>query len=372
LIIVIASVISVFCLTLSFFISLSITRPVKRVLQLIQKTSALDLTYDASYDKLFQYKDEVGDIARAIDSLRTSLRNFSANLLTISQELDNSSKELEESAGENSKSIEQIATAINEIAQGNSSQANEITKTSDSAIAITDHVREINEVSNESAKYAEQSRTLITDGQAAIGLTVEKLSENIKVSDEVNTSISELSEQMVKVGEIVDVIRQISSQTNLLALNASIEAARAGEAGRGFAVVATEIGNLAQNTSSAVDDIANIIDTAVKKSNETSDRIGEVRRIVGEQENTVHVTEESFTNIEHSVDKITTLALDISQKVSAVVKQSENVSEHMQDMSAVAEETAAGSQEISASSEEQLSSMESIAKITSQLSEMAG
>jgi methyl-accepting chemotaxis protein len=363
---------SLFCMGLSFLISLSITRPIKRVLQLIQKTSKLDLTHDSSYDKMILYKDEVGDISRAIDNLRVSLSDFSINLLHIVKELDVSSKELEVSTGENSKTIEQITIAINEIAQGNSSQAGEISKTSEAAIEITDSVKDINEVSNMSAEHAEQSRGIIEGGKTAIGLTVEKLSENIKVSDDVNISISELSEQMVKVGEIVNVIRQISSQTNLLALNASIEAARAGEAGRGFAVVASEIGNLAKSTSSAVDDISNIIDTTVKKSNETSDRINEVRRIVSEQEEAVHITEESFANIEHSVDKITTLALDISHKVSDVANLSERVSERMQDMSAIAEETAAGSQEISASSEEQMAAMEMIAKIASRLSQMAG
>ncbi len=372
LLVVIILFASLFSMGLSFLISLSITRPIKRVLQLIQKTSKLDLTHDPSYDKMILYKDEVGDISRAIDYLRVSLRDFSINLLNIVQELDVSSKELEVSTGENSKTIEQITTAINEIAQGNSSQAGEISKTSEAAIEITDSVKDINEVSNTSAEHAEQSRSIIEGGQTAISLTVEKLGENIKVSDDVNVSISELSEQMVKVGEIVNVIRQISSQTNLLALNASIEAARAGEAGRGFAVVASEIGNLAKSTSSAVDDISNIIDTTVKKSNETSDRINEVRRIVSEQEEAVRITEESFANIEHSVDKITTLALDISHKVSDVANLSERVSERMQDMSAIAEETAAGSQEIAASSEEQMAAMEMIAKIASRLSQMAG
>lgn len=41
----------------------------------------------------------------------------------------------------------------------------------------------------------------------------------------------------------------IESKQNILALNASIEAARAGEAGRGFAVVATEVGKLAETSS---------------------------------------------------------------------------------------------------------------------------
>lgn len=58
-------------------------------------------------------------------------------------------------------------------------------------------------------------------------------------------------------------ITGISKQTNILALNASIEAARAGEQGKGFAVVAEEIQRLAEQTKTAVENIAGIVTEAV-------------------------------------------------------------------------------------------------------------
>src|SRR6202043_2925595 len=64
-----------------------------------------------------------------------------------------------------------------------------------------------------------------------------------------------LSQAADRIGEVVNLINNITSQTNLLALNATIEAARAGEAGRGFAVVASEVKNLAAQTAKATDEI---------------------------------------------------------------------------------------------------------------------
>ncbi len=359
------------CILLAYIISLSITKPIKKVLHLIKLTSELNLVYDNSFNSLLLNKDEIGDITRAVEDLRNSLRSTSNNLMSVAEHLSASSEELAASTAENTKTITQIVKAINEIAEGNSSQADEVSKTSKSISEMAEHVETINQISDESAKHAQSSIEIINEGQDAVNLTVDKINDSIRVSDDVNNSISELSSQMGKVKEIVDVIRQISSQTNLLALNASIEAARAGEAGRGFAVVASEIGTLAKNTSSAVDNIADIIDTAVAKNTTTSEKIGEVRTIVSDQEKSIHVMEDSFSKIKISVEEITTQALDISSKISGVTVLAETVSDQMQDMSAISEETAASSEEISASSEEQLASMELLASVAGELAKMA-
>ncbi len=114
------------------------------------------------------------------------------------------------------------------------------------------------------------------------------------------------------IAEIVRVITEIAAQTNLLAFNASIEAARAGEHGVGFSVVAGEVRKLAERSSTAAGQIAELIAESESRVNEGA----EVSR----------AAQEAFENIVSSVaqtsESISTIAgaTQLQQDTSAVVR----------------------------------------------------
>ncbi|HSB97687.1 MAG TPA: methyl-accepting chemotaxis protein [Spongiibacteraceae bacterium] len=114
----------------------------------------------------------------------------------------------------------------------------------------------VNEVADLSSAVATAIRQCEQESKA-----VEQQVEAINDSEhDLTAAIQRLEGQLTEVGQVIDVIANISQQINLLALNAAIEAARAGSQGRGFAVVADEVRKLAHHTTTATDRVYGIVD----------------------------------------------------------------------------------------------------------------
>ncbi|MDN3720335.1 methyl-accepting chemotaxis protein [Roseibium salinum] len=154
-------------------------------------------------------------------------------------------------------------------------------------------VQEVHIATSEAASSVE----IVTNSADRLSGSLRRVREDVdQATDIASTAVQEarktdeivgrLSETGRAIGEIVELISRIASQTNLLALNATIEAARAGEAGRGFAVVANEVKVLAEQTTKATDDIsaqvaavqevAELSETAIRSITETIGRISEI------------------------------------------------------------------------------------------------
>jgi methyl-accepting chemotaxis protein len=149
------------------------------------------------------------------------------------------------------------------------------------------NIEELDSNTKKSGDLGKQSTAiqnqLASHSQAASKNIEEVLSSMDKIKEQVHETerkISELSKKVGDIGQIVDVIVDISEQTNLLALNASIEAARAGEHGKGFAVVAEDIRKLAERSSSATRDIFDRIESMESDMTVASQSIGESTKLI--------------------------------------------------------------------------------------------
>lgn len=105
------------------------------------------------------------------------------------------------------------------------------------------------------------------------------------------------------IQRITEVINNVAEQTNLLALNAAIEAARAGEQGRGFAVVAEEVRALAQKTSGATADIANMLTEIRQQSRHTAEQMNLLVTKTSEVQQQLQEVASGFASINHEVNQ---------------------------------------------------------------------
>ena len=193
--------------------------------------------------------DELGDMASAVAV-------FKENALQIAA--------MEETAravvGSIAVIADQVQKAINDQAASSSEQAASVAQTSTSLEEIREtsgHARDRAEALSNAAK-----RTL-SEGEIGTAEMTESVAAVESIRDKVGViakNMITLSEQNRKVGEITASVNNLAQQSKMLAVNASIEAAKAGEAGKGFAVVAEEMGNLAEQSEEATQQVRGVLD----------------------------------------------------------------------------------------------------------------
>jgi methyl-accepting chemotaxis protein len=165
----------------------------------------------------------------------------------------------------------------------------------------------------------------------------------VKEAHATNAQMTELSETVQEIGEVVNLIRNIAGQTNLLALNATIEAARAGEAGRGFAVVASEVKSLAVQTAKATEQIAEQIEavqastgTAVEAIGRNTERMREIDNYTSavalsiEQQNSA--TDEISHNLSNAAAGAKTI-VTVLEEVTGAVGETQKAADKVLDAS---------------------------------------
>jgi methyl-accepting chemotaxis protein len=220
-----------------------ITRPIKRFVR--QSRQLLEGDANLTQRLEVNSNDETADLANNINQVFARLHALATGVQSAAFHVGASSAE--------------ISAASREMLSGIKDQT---LKIETSTTAVTELSASIQHVATNAGKATE-----VAEGSSKEVTSAVQRMEQIRASvEDAAIKMKDLGESSKRIGNIVEVIRQISEQTSMLALNASIEAAHAGEQGRGFAVVADEVSSLARRVGQSAKDIEALIQTVKEQT----------------------------------------------------------------------------------------------------------
>lgn len=270
-------------------------------------------------------KDELSEMADAFNHM---IKSFQHLIVSVKQSVE---------------SVDQATSALtHNIHQANSGVESQMQETDMVATAVTEMVATIEEIATnttDAASKAEQTNQNADTGKSSVDATIAQISVLSAKLVESESVVSQLAEDSVTIGSVLDVIRGIAEQTNLLALNAAIEAARAGEQGRGFAVVADEVRTLASRTQESTKEIENIINTLQNRTTNIVSLMAECRSEGQESSDQASHAGGLLEKINNDVLSIMDMNTAIATAIQEQTAVASEVNRHVVSIRDVAEQT---------------------------------
>ncbi|AIA72067.1 methyl-accepting chemotaxis protein [Pectobacterium atrosepticum] len=287
---------------------LGIRKSLNNMSQTMENVSThLNLTIQADDRR----KDEVGNTARAFNSLMQRVSSALASVSASSQSV--------------SSAATQIAAGNEDLSSRTEEQAASLEQTAASMTEISETVRQNAENTQQASLLAGNASKISIDSADSVSTMLNTM-EHIRNSSG-------------KITDIIALIEGIAFQTNILALNAAVEAARAGEQGRGFAVVAGEVRTLAQRSSTAAREIKDLIDASNSLVSSGVEQASDVGK-------NMSAMKDAIQQVTDLVNEIAAATEEQSQGISQVHQAVNQMDDVTQQNASLVEEASAASQSL--------------------------
>jgi methyl-accepting chemotaxis protein len=308
----------------SWKVTLGIVRPLQGVVTRAEAIADGDLTGD---ELRTESRDEVWQLTTAVNKMQLDLAETIRSVAATSEHVATAS--------------EQISATASQTASGAESHKERIQHIVAAMHAMSSTVREVSENSSRAAEVARTASATAREGGTIVDDTLARMRAVAEFVHDTSKRIADLGGRSDQIGRIVNVIDGIADQTNLLALNAAIEAARAGEHGRGFAVVADEVRKLAESTSKATGEIAEMIEGI---QTETREAVAKMKSGTAQVETGVAATNRAGESLKQIIGQAEHAGEMISQIATAMTEQSANAEEVNNNMSQISQLVAESAQ----------------------------
>lgn len=311
---------------------------------------AAEADREVTQNAILRLLNEMSDLADGDLTVRTTVTEDITGAIADSvnfaiEELATLVRRLNDAAERVTHTTDQAQVISRELLAATETQANEIRQVSSSVLATADSMGAVSVSAQESAQVALASVDAAQRGASAVADSISGMNEIRGQIQETSKRIKRLGESSQEIGEIVELISDITEQTNVLALNAAIQAASAGEAGRGFSVVAEEVQRLAERSAGATKQIAALVKTI---QTDTHDAVAAMEKST---QGVVEGTKRSDA-AGQSLAEISSVSQDLAQRVMTIAgatqtqaKTATEVAVSMKSILEITDQTTAGTQQ---------------------------
>lgn len=285
------------------------------ILRLMNELSDLadgDLTIRATVSE-----DITGAIADSVNYTTEELRKLVAGITSVSEKMAATTGD-----------ADRVTRVLLVAAQ---KQASELKEAEESVQLMAKSILEVDASANQATEVGRRTQTATEQGALAVRNSIAGMDGIREQIQDTAKRIKRLGESSQEIGEIVDLISDITEQTNVLALNAAIQAAAAGEAGRGFSVVAEEVQRLAERSGEATKQIGALVKTiqsdtydavaAMEKSTFGVVEGAKLSDVAGQSLKEIEQVSNELTRLINSISVTTQVQTDMVGEVSSVMKE---------------------------------------------------
>lgn len=339
-------------------ITISIRGNMKRISTGLEQVADGDLTGSVKVSG----RDEFGDLAQSANHMIQNNKKLVSKVHDATGQLELSANEVKSASEIISDYSLDITQAITEINAGMSRQSVHAQECVEKTGLLSDDMQEVSQVVEKVEMLVQETDAMIHRGMEIIELLGRRAQETTDITNQVGSSIEQLSQETESINIFAETITGISEQTNLLSLNASIEAARAGEAGRGFAVVAEEIRKLADDSARAAGEISNHVQNISTRTTDSVQSAKQAEEMVALQGDAVQEVIQVFANMRDSMQELVSGLQDIVTSTEQADKERAETLQAVQNISQIIAETAGNAEIVSQTSEKLMENVDNLSR----------